>query len=53
MILNLIFYWKYQKKTFRPIYKENWKEESEKINNVEFVKHRSFFAEYLRYYLKI
>ena len=39
-------------KTFRPIYRDNWREESEKINNVEFGKQRSFFAEYLRYYLK-
>lgn len=40
-------------KTFRPIYRENWKEISEKINEVSFDKQRSFYADYLRCYLKL
>jgi hypothetical protein len=40
-------------KTYRPIYYENWKELSEKVNEVPFNKQKSFFAEYLRYYLKL
>ena len=40
-------------KTFRPIYNEKWKEISEKINEVSFDKQRSFYADYLRCYLKI
>ena len=40
-------------KTFRPIYNENWKKISEEINNVSFDKQKSFYADYLRCYLKI
>jgi len=40
-------------KTFRPIYNENWKKISEDINKVEFNKQKSFYAEYLRIYLKL
>ena len=40
-------------KTFRPVYKDNWREISEKVNNVEFKKQKSFYADYLRNYLKI
>lgn len=39
--------------TFRPIYKENWKEISEKVNKVPFNKQKSFYAEYLRCYLRL
>ena len=39
-------------KTFRPVYNEKWKEISEKINEVSFDKQKSFYADYLRYYLK-
>ena len=40
-------------KTFRPVYKENWKEISEKVNEVSFDKQKSFYADYLRCYLKL
>jgi hypothetical protein len=40
-------------KTFRPIYKENWKEISEEVNKVPFNKQKSFYADYLRCYLKL
>lgn len=40
-------------KTFRPVYKENWKEISEEVNKVPFKKQKSFYAEYLRCYLRI
>lgn len=40
-------------KTFRPIYNENWKKISEDVNNVPFEKQKSFYAEYLRLYLKL
>lgn len=40
-------------KTFRPIYRENWKEISEEINEVSFDKQISFYADYLRCYLKL
>jgi hypothetical protein len=39
-------------KTFRPVYKENWKEISEEVNKVPFNKQKSFYADYLRCYLK-
>ena len=39
-------------KTFRPVYNENWRKISEKINEVSFDKQKSFYADYLRYYLK-
>jgi hypothetical protein len=39
-------------KTFRPIYKENWKEISENVNKTPFNKQKSFYAEYLRFYLR-
>jgi hypothetical protein len=40
-------------KTFRPVYNENWKKISEEINEVAFDKQKSFYADYLRYYLKM
>jgi hypothetical protein len=40
-------------KTFRPVYNENWKKISEEINEVAFDKQKSFYADYLRCYLKI
>jgi hypothetical protein len=40
-------------KTFRPVYNEKWKEISEEINEVSFDKQKSFYADYLRCYLKI
>lgn len=39
-------------KTFRPIYDENWKECAEELNETPFNKQQSFYADYLRYYLK-
>ena len=39
-------------KTFRPVYNENWKKISEEINEVAFDKQKSFYADYLRYYMK-
>lgn len=38
--------------TFRPIYKDNWKELSEEINNISFDKQKSYYSIYLRLYLK-
>lgn len=40
-------------KTFRPIYNENWKKISEDINKVPFNKQKSFYADYLRLYIKL
>jgi len=40
-------------KTFRPVYKENWKEISEEVNKVPFKKQKSFYADYLRLYLRL
>jgi hypothetical protein len=40
-------------KTFRPIYNENWKKFSEYVNKVPFEKQKSFYADYLRCYLKL
>jgi hypothetical protein len=40
-------------KTFRPVYNENWKKISEEINEVAFDKQKSFYADYLRCYMKI
>jgi hypothetical protein len=40
-------------KTFRPVYNENWKKISEEINEVSFDKQKSFYADYLRCYMKI
>ena len=39
--------------TFRPIYKEDWKKISEEVNEVSINKQRSFYADYLRCYLKL
>jgi hypothetical protein len=39
-------------KTFRPVYNQNWKKISEEINEVSFDKQKSFYADYLKYYLK-
>ena len=38
--------------TFRPIYKHNWKELSEKVNNISFDKQKSYYSIYLKLYLK-
>lgn len=40
-------------KTFRPVYKENWKELSEEINKISFDKQKSYYSIYLRLYLKL
>jgi hypothetical protein len=40
-------------KTFRPVYNENWKKISEEINEVAFDKQKSFYADYLKCYMKI
>lgn len=40
-------------KTFRPVYKENWKKISEEVNQVPIEKQRSFYADYLKLYLKL
>jgi hypothetical protein len=40
-------------KTFRPVYKDNWKKISEEVNEVSFDKQKSFYADYLRCYLKL
>jgi len=40
-------------KTFRPVYKKDWKKISEEINEVSFDKQYSFYADYLRCYLKL
>jgi hypothetical protein len=40
-------------KTFRPVYNENWKKISEEVNEVSFSKQKSFYADYLRCYLKL
>jgi len=39
--------------TFRPIYKDNWKELSEEINNISFDKQKSYYSIYLKLYLKL
>lgn len=39
-------------KTFRPIYDENWKKSAEELNGIPLNKQQSFYADYLRYYLK-
>ena len=39
-------------KTFRPVYKENWKKLSEEVNNISFDKQKSYYSIYLRLYLK-
>ncbi len=38
--------------TFRPIYDDNWKEKTEKLNGTSIINQQSFYAEYLRFYLK-
>lgn len=40
-------------KTFRPVYKENWKKISEEVNEVSIEKQKSFYADYLKLYLKL
>ena len=40
-------------KTFRPVYKENWKKISEEVNEVSFDKQKSFYNDYLKCYLKL
>lgn len=40
-------------KTFRPIYNENWKKISEEKNEVSFDKQKSFYADYLKCFLKL
>jgi len=39
-------------KTFRPVYNENWKTETENVNKINYKKQISFYADYLRFYLK-
>lgn len=40
-------------KTFRPVYNENWKKISEEVNEVSIEKQKSFYADYLKLYLKL
>lgn len=40
-------------KTFRPVYNKDWRKISEEINNISMDKQKSFYAEYLRCYIKI
>jgi len=40
-------------KTFRPVYKENWKQLSEEVNKISFDKQKSYYALYLNLYLKL
>jgi hypothetical protein len=40
-------------KTFRPVYKDNWKEISEELNNTPIDKQKNFYADYLKCYLKL
>ncbi len=39
-------------KTFRPFFDNNWKEKAEEINNTPIENQQSFYADYLRYYLR-
>jgi hypothetical protein len=39
-------------KTFRPVYKADWKKLSEEVNNISFDKQKSYYAIYLKLYLK-
>lgn len=45
-------YLEISKNTFRPIYKEDWKKQTEILNNCDYKNQQSFYMEYLRYYLK-
>lgn len=40
-------------KTFRPVYNKEWRKISEEVNNYPMDKQKSFYAEYLRCYIKI
>lgn len=40
-------------KTFRPVYKENWKQLSEEVNKISFDKQKSYYSIYLRLFLKL
>lgn len=40
-------------KTFRPVYKDNWKKLSEDINKIPFNKQKSYYSIYLKLYLKL
>jgi hypothetical protein len=39
-------------KTFRPYYMEDWKKKTEEINGIEYKKQKSFYNDYLKYYLR-
>ena len=40
-------------KTFRPFYEDNWKEQAEKVNNIEFTKQISYYSIYLKLFIKL
>lgn len=39
-------------RTFRPYYVEDWKKKTEEINGIEYKKQKSFYNDYLKYYLR-
>ena len=39
-------------KTFRPVYNKNWKHKTAEINGIIYEKQISFYADYLRYFLR-
>ena len=39
-------------KTFRPLYEDDWKEKTKNLNGISMENQQSFYAEYLRFYLK-
>jgi hypothetical protein len=39
-------------KTLRPLYEDDWKEKTKNLNGIIMEKQQSFYADYLRYYLK-
>jgi hypothetical protein len=39
-------------KTLRPLYEDDWKEKTKNLNGITIEKQQSFYADYLRYYLK-
>jgi hypothetical protein len=39
-------------KTFRPYYMDDWRKKTEEINGVSYEKQKSFYNDYLKYYLK-
>ncbi len=39
-------------KTFRPYYTEDWKKKTEEVNGIVYEKQKSFYNDYVRYYLR-